>query len=269
MQFKSSLISFIRSHSLFWQFARTLRRWLTPILLHPITGWFRYLRFFGEMRRYNGAGGNAKLANIFPCLSDRTSETTVDPQYFYQAYWSIEKIHRQGPDHHVDVGSDVKFIGMLSALHKVTFVDIRPLRVQLPQLDCQSGTILALPYKSDSLLSVSSMHVIEHIGLGRYGDPLDPLGSDKACAELMRVVAPGGRLYVTVPVGSARIQFNGQRVFSIEEILVFFPDMLLESFSLVDNFGLFHKDIQPQSVSFDEVRGQDFALGCFEFIKRG
>jgi len=220
------------------------------------------------MRRYNEAGGKASLKEAFPCLHDRTSETGIDPQYFYQAYWAMEKLRKAAPEHHVDVGSDAKFVGMLSTLCKVTFVDIRPLRVELPNLDCRAGTILELPYADGEIRSLSSLHVIEHIGLGRYGDPLDPAGSDKACAELLRVVASGGRLLVSVPVGTPRIQFNGQRVFSIDEVIKLFGQLKLESFSLVDNFGAFHEDVEPQGIVFEEARGKDFALGCFEFVKK-
>jgi hypothetical protein len=35
------------------------------------------------------------------------------------------------------------------------------------------------------------MHVVEHVGLGRYGDALDPKGDARACAELARVLAQG------------------------------------------------------------------------------
>ena len=41
------------------------------------------------------------------------------------------KIWSQLPQIYVAVGSDVKFVGMLSAAVKVEFVDIRPLPVQL------------------------------------------------------------------------------------------------------------------------------------------
>jgi hypothetical protein len=263
-----SLKQFLRNHSRLWPISRKLYRWLQPVYTNPFSWGVKYFRFFSGWRRYKSLGGSAQLADFYPCLNDNTSETAIDPQYFYQAFWCVSNIFSSAPSHHVDVGSDVKFVGMLSALCQVTFVDIRPLRVKLPQLECRSGTVLSLPFESCSLKSVSSLHVIEHIGLGRYGDPLDPNGSDKACKELMRVVAPGGKLYVSTPIGSPRVQFNGQRVFSINEVCTIFAGMQLVSFSLVDNFGEFHQNISSLTVNFDEVQGQDFALGCFEFVKK-
>ena len=42
--------------------------------------------------------------------------------------------------------------------------------------------------------------MLEHIGLGRYGDPIDPQGTEKAATELQRVLAPGGDLYLSLPI---------------------------------------------------------------------
>jgi len=50
-------------------------------------------------------------------------------------------------------------------------------------------------------LDTEGMNVVEHVGLGRYGEPLDPEGDIKAMRELRRVLAPGGSLLFVVPVG--------------------------------------------------------------------
>jgi len=85
--------------------------------------------------------------------------------------------------------------------------------VPLDSLDFVEGSILDLPFEDRTLSSLSSLCVVEHIGLGRYGDELDPDGSAKAIKELARVVAPGGRLYLSVPVGDEYIvAFNAGRV---------------------------------------------------------
>lgn len=262
-----NLKQFIRGNPKLLRMARYLQRWLLPLYEQPITGWFEYIRFFNDWRRYRAAGGVAYLKDFFPCLADRTQETPIDPQYFYQAVWGFSKILPQMPDIHVDVGSDVKFVGMLSAAVKVEFVDIRPLPVQLANLVCRQGTVLKLPYPDASVKSISSMHVIEHIGLGRYGDPIDPDGSRKACAELERVLIQGGYLYLSAPIGKPRVQFNGQRIFSIEEICNFLTGLSLVEMALVDNYGKFHPNIIPENIIYDEKSGLDYALGCFVFTK--
>lgn len=262
-----NLKQFIRGNPKLLRLARPLQRWLRPLYAQPITGWFEYIRFFNDWRRYRAAGGIAYLKDFFPCLADRTQETPIDPQYFYQAAWGASKIWSQLPRIHVDVGSDVKFVGMLSAAVKVEFVDIRPLSVQLENLACRQGTILNLPYADSSIQSISSMHVIEHIGLGRYGDPIDPEGACKACAELARVLMPGGLLYLSAPIGTPRIQFNSQRILSIDEICHFLSGLSLVEIAWVDNHGEFHPNATPENIVYDEKSGLDYALGCFVFTK--
>jgi SAM-dependent methyltransferase len=128
---------------------------------------------------------------------------------------------------HFDVGSSVLTLSVASAATETVFLDYRPLRARLPGLHRVAGDITRLPIRTGGMLSVSSLHVIEHIGLGRYGDPLDPLGSAKAAAELARVVAPGGRLYLSTPVGRERICFNAHRVFHPESVVGMFAPLKL------------------------------------------
>jgi len=231
-----------------------------------------YVWFICDWRRYKAAGGEAKVSDWYPCVLDRTSTTAFDPQYFYQAVWGLKKIMASSPIEHVDVGSEIGFVGMLSAVTNVTFVDIRPVEIQLECFSCLEGSILALPYDSETVASLSCMHVIEHIGLGRYGDPLDPNGSVNACQELARVVAPGGRLYITVPIcgekgALVKVHFNGLRNFSIKEVISYFPELELVSFSMVNGNGDFIQDIKPENAMVTMSGFVDYALGMFE-LKR-
>ena len=263
----SQLISFIKKYPVLLRTARFAHRWLNPIYKQPVTGWFGYARLLADWRKYCAAGGRARLIEFYPCLADRTKTTPIDPQYFYQAVWAFKKISSQLAGVHVDVGSEVGFVGMLSTIINVEFVDIRPLPVHLDNLVCRKGSIVELPYPDASVESASSMHVIEHIGLGRYGDPIDPDGSRKACRELARILAAKGSLYVSIPIGSPRVKFNGLRVFSVDEILGYFQGLTLKEMAMVDNFGKFHWKVDPEKIAFDEQAGEDFALGCFHFVK--
>jgi hypothetical protein len=44
-----------------------------------------------------------------------------------------------------------------------------------------------LPFKNNSIECISSLCVLEHIGLGRYGDKLDPFGTEKAIEEIKTI----------------------------------------------------------------------------------
>jgi SAM-dependent methyltransferase len=149
----------------------------------------------------------------------------------------------------------------VSALVPTLFVDYRPLQVRLPGLECIAGDACRLPFSDGSVASLSCLHVIEHIGLGRYGDPIDPEGSAKAARELARVLAPGGRLYLSAPVGRARVCFNAHRVFDPQALPPMFPGLGLRraSFSYVDDAGAFHRGVEPAAAASN-------AYGCGMYV---
>ena len=93
-------------------------------------------------------------------------------------------------------------------------VDIRPLSLPMDTIHFRAGSILEMPFENASVASLSSICVIEHIGLGRYGDPPDPRGTQKALDELKRILAPGGNLYLdpwmtrTAPVSTPTVHLR-------------------------------------------------------------
>lgn len=182
----------------------------------------------------------------------------MDPVYFYQDAWCAGKIFASKPGKHVDIASHAHLVGVLSQFCPVTFVDIRPLPVHLQHLHFVKGDITALPFPSDSLSSLSSICVIEHVGLGRYGDPLDSFGSEKAAAELSRVLAPGGDLYISVPVDSEnRVYFNAHRAFTPAYVR-----HLFDGLDLVEEKYIYGNTLGD---SYDPHRG--FGTGLFHFKK--
>lgn len=226
-----------------------------------------YPRFIRDWRRFRSEGGTAGVVDWYPCLRDRTEQTGFDHQYFYQAVWAARHIKSAGVRLHVDVGSHVLFVAMLTAFTKVTFVDIRPIDATVEDLEMRPGSIVDLPFQSASVESLSCLHVIEHVGLGRYGDPVDPFGPIRAAAELQRVLSPGGRLYLSTPIGMPRVQFNSQRVFGPDEIVEIFERCSLAEFSAVDAAGRFHRSV-PVTSTIETFSGNDFGLGMFLFEKK-
>ncbi len=187
----------------------------------------RFAHEYRHFRRLNaGTPFELRARDILPCLTDRTAITPVEPTYFLQDAWFARKIAGQRPASHVDVGSSVKAMALVAQFVPVTLVDIRPVEIELAGFSFQRGSVLALPFADGSLASLSSLCVIEHIGLGRYGDPFDARGSEKAAAELGRVLARGGDLYVSVPVDTeCRIYFNAHRAFTRAHLLTLFPGL--------------------------------------------
>jgi hypothetical protein len=225
----------------------------------------RFPVYLSQWRRFAaGSPMRAPFGDSYPCLSDATSHTGFDPHYFYQAAWLARRVAEAKPVQHMDVGSDVQMISVLSAFVPVEFVDIRPIEASLSGLIPRAGNLTAMDMPSGSVASLSCLHVIEHVGLGRYGDPLDPTGHLKATSELARLVAPGGDLYVSMPVGKERVCFNAHRVFSHGTVVQLFSDLRLQSFSLVDDRGAFHPDAPaPQADACN------YGCGMFHFRKPG
>lgn len=203
-----------------------------------------------------------KLKYLAPQLMDKTKTTHFDAHYFYQQLWVFEKVLKSKVTRHVDVGSTFEMSGYISKITKAEFVDIRPLEVNIDNLKPVDGSIEKLPYKNGELKSVSCLHVIEHIGLGRYGDKLDPKGPEKAISELKRVLSSGGRLYLSTPVGKSRLYFNAHRVFDPEYIIKRFSGLTLLEFSMVDDNGVFIKN-----ADIDLAKEQNYACGMFCFEK--
>ncbi|MFH1062514.1 MAG: DUF268 domain-containing protein [Candidatus Omnitrophota bacterium] len=242
-------------------------RLLIPMLdpLQLIRGLFAYPGYIRDWLSYASMHG-AEMLSIFdaqPQLHERTEVTKVDAHYFYSSGWVMRRILANHPLRHVDIGSSVMYVNLLSAVLPVTFVDYRPLDASIEGLTNCSGDILNLPFKDRSINSLSCLHVAEHVGLGRYGDALNPYGTQQACAELMRVLSPGGYLYFALPVGKQRVCFNAHRIYSPKTIVDYFAGLELVEFSGVHDNGCF-----VEQVGLDEFFKCRYACGMFIFKKK-
>ena len=195
-------------------------------------------------------------------MDDWTAYTPFDPHYFYQGAWLSRNIATLNTKNHTDISSSVLTISVLSAFVDTIFIDYRPLKTKLSGLESISGNILDLPFDNGSINSLSCLHVIEHIGLGRYGDPLDAMGSIKAASELQRVLADNGNLFISVPIGCERVCFNAHRVFSPKTITSMFHVLQLVDFSYVDDSGVFFSN-----VPLIDGTNLDYGCGMFHFRK--
>lgn len=225
--------------------------------------------FVNDLIRFSRMTGSAAsrfdlpLLSLQPSLRDRTASTDFDRHYIYHPAWAARVVAEIKPDLHVDISSSLVFCSMLSATVPVAFFDYRPADLKLSNLQSQSADLMALPFADGSISSLSCMHVVEHVGLGRYGDPLDPDGDLKAVTELNRVLAPGGDLLFVVPVGRPRVMFNSHRIYSYEQVLMLFPELTLVEFSLVPDDGTLLRQAEPGL-----VKQQEYGCGCFWFKRK-
>lgn len=190
---------------------------------------------------------------------------TAVGHYFLQDIWASKLIYQSGCKFHIDIGSRVDgFVAHLLPFCKVEYVDIRPLDSPFEELKFKQGSILSLPYPDNSIDSLSCLHVIEHIGLGRYGDPIDPEGHKKAALELCRVLQPGGKLYLGTPVGKQAVYFDAHRVFFVETIVKMFNALELKRFDFIPDSG--NRIVENPAYSFSN--GNKYGCGLFVFEKR-
>src|SRR5260370_16622746 len=146
----------------------------------------------------------------------------------------------------------------------ITFCDIRKSRLPFRDIKEDRADLTSLPPSwTATLPSISCMHVLEHIGLGRYGDGLDAGGDRKAAAELARVLAPGGQLLLVVPMEDPpRVCFNAHRLYSYSQVMDLFPGLSLQEFTLITNEGHFFD--HPDPVLFD---GPNYSSESFPSTK--
>lgn len=225
----------------------------------------RFVRQAAEYRRQADGRFPLTLGDLEPILTDFAAEAGIARgHYFHQDLWAARRIFARRPRHHVDIGSRIDgFVAHVLTFMPVTVVDIRALASPVDGLTFVRGDMCRLDaFGMASVESLSCLHAIEHVGLGRYGDRIDPRGWRVAMRELARILAPGGRLYLGTPIGRERLCFNSQRVFSPATVIDALADLQLLAFSAVDDDDRLVANASPDA--FAHARN---ACGLFEFTK--
>ncbi len=244
---------------------------ITPSFIErPLKKIYFYILFIIDFKKFKKKSKNdirfpVLWENRYPRLSDNTANTNFDHHYIYHPAWAARIVKKINPEFHVDISSTLSFSSILSAFIPVRFYDYRPANLSLSNLKSDKADLMKLPFADDSIGSLSCMHTIEHIGLGRYGDALDPDGDIRAIKELKRVTTKGGSLLFVVPVGKPRIMFNAHRIYSYDQIISHFKDFELKEFALIPDDA--QKDGIIINATKEQTDKQNYGCGCFWFIK--
>lgn len=228
------------------------------------------VRFRSEFKKFvELAGPNPRFAlrwkDRYPCLYDRDSLTGFDRHYLFHLAWAARVLAESRPPVHVDISSHLQFCATVSAFVPLEFYEYHPPEVEIEGLTVNRADLLALPFEDISVMSLSCMHVVEHMGLGRYGDALDPDGDVKAMNELKRVLAEQGQLLLVVPVGQPRLQFNAHRIYSYDQILDGFSGLQLTEFALIPDD--WRQGGLIRDASREMANDQRYGCGCFLFTR--
>ena len=259
--------------------ARTFRRKLQYALrmlgLDPVRAWQTVSSVPGFCASLKNYRTLMSEDDAFPCTSlfpvlgeDRDSAGRGRGHYFHQDLLVSQWIHERCPARHVDIGSRIDgFVAHVAAFRPIEVIDIRPLTEDIRNICFQQFDFMGhLPaHWRHSTDSLSCLHALEHFGLGRYGDPLDPSGWRKGFANLASMIAPGGWLYLSVPIGPQRTEFNAHRVFSIKTVLELLAERFtVRRFAYVGDDDDLRIDVRLSPDVVDSNAGCTFGCGIFE-----
>jgi SAM-dependent methyltransferase len=258
--------------------ASTLTNWLHAFGIHwaktytAVKGFCRYWTNYRQIQRLNGEAGSPwTIKPSYPCLTDfyGPSGSTRD-HYFHQDLLVAQKIFRNRPRKHVDFGSRLDgFVAHVASFRELDVLDFRDLVTAIPNVRFRRCDLLQLPPEFHQCCdSLSCLHVLEHVGLGRYGDPIDLRGDVKALENLAKMLIPGGTLYLSVPFGVERIEYNAHRVFGLPTICQLIePFFEITEFSVVNDEGELQVSADLKIVCRQPGRYR-YALAIFELRKR-
>jgi SAM-dependent methyltransferase len=205
-----------------------------------------------------------------PCLQDWGEEGgSINNEYFWQDLLVAQAVRLANPHHHVDVGSRLDgFVAHVASFRNLEVFDVRPLQREIPGVQFSQRDLMQRVPEAycDSL---SCLHALEHFGLGRYGDPIDPLGHEKGIANLARLLQPGGTLYLSTPIGRERVIFNANRIFNPRRLLILSEQqgLVLQSLTLISAQGVVRPLNDPEQV-LDALSTDPYQLGLFVLRKQ-
>jgi hypothetical protein len=208
--------------------------------------------------------GRFPRVELHPVLDESEIDVTYNTIYLLHTGWAARVLAQTLPEHHVDIGSCSYFVTLVSAFLNLTAYDLRPMKIPLPGFKTGIADLTNIRFPDNSVKSLSCMHAMEHVGLGRYYDKIDPDGDLKAARELQRVLAPGGDLLIVLPMGVPKLVFNAHRIYSYEQVLYMFSGLHLKEFSFVPSEQP-QKFIQGADPRIAE--DVDEGAGCFWFTK--
>ncbi len=202
-----------------------------------------YLKYLSDKAAFIKAGG--VITNAYPIYDDFEKQAgTASGHYFHQDLLVASFINQAKPLRHIDVGSSIEgFVAHVASFRDIEVIDIRPMQIiGHSQIKFMQGNLMNLdPSLAGICDSLSCLHALEHFGLGRYGDPIDPMGHLKGFNNLNKMLKPGGTLYISFPIGKSGVHFNAHRVFDPAEILGWSKGLFeLTRFDYVDDAGNVH-----------------------------
>lgn len=228
--------------------------------------------YFDDLKKYQELNNRENFAiqerYKWPILYDKYACAGTIGNYFWQDLWAAKKIIKSGIKQHFDIGSRLDgFIAhLLAAEIDVTMIDVREFPGEVENLYTivdDATTLHQIP--DESIESMSALCSLEHFGLGRYGDVIDPEACFKCFVNIQKKLKKGGHLYISLPIGKERVEFNAHRVFYPSTVIDCFSELTLQEFSCTAE-GKIEYDVDIHKYDNDSYHG-DYRYGLFKFYK--
>jgi hypothetical protein len=227
--------------------------------------------YISIQKQINTSNKDFKISRIYPCLNDRfDTGGTAKGHYFHQDLLVARRIFHNRPIKHVDIGSRVDgFVAHVASFRQIEVFDIRKNETNIPNIKFHCIDFMQQQNDLTNYCdSVSSLHVIEHFGLGRYGDPINLNGHLKGIENITKFLQVNGKFYFSVPIGKQRIEFNAHRVFDVTSLIAIFNNKFrIDFFSFVDDKGCLNENVKINNLNASNNFGCTFGCGIFELTK--
>ncbi|MBN8824529.1 MULTISPECIES: DUF268 domain-containing protein [unclassified Spirosoma] len=231
-----------------------------------------YVKDYFTLKKQLNGNPDFPIRSYYPAIFDRYDESGIFVKhYFLQDLYVAQRIFKNNPVKHVDIGSRIDgFVAHVASYRPIEIIDIRPLNRSIPNVRFRQADLMNLPADMiQSTDSISALHAIEHFGLGRYGDPIDVNGHLKALDNIRQIIKPGGRFYFSSPIGPQGIVYNAHRVFSVAYLLnLFEPYYTVERFSYIDDNEQLVENANLRSEAALTNFGCTYGCGIFEMTRR-
>ncbi len=244
------------------------------------------LKFWYDRNRYEQLyrAGNSGLGdfrfraeNENRVLADyRANAGSIDLHYFFQDMIVASQIIEKKVSRHWDIGSRLDgFVShLLTCGIHTTVIDIRPFQeinigygvAKLDFIQADATNLEGIP--DGTIESLSALHSIEHFGLGRYGDEINPDAWRIAIRNMSRVLAANGTLYLSVPVGQEeKLCFNAHRVFLPQTICEAADELTIQGMYLVHSGKVLFFDSNEVAEQSYFAHMGNYDCGIFIFSK--
>lgn len=241
-------------------------------IIQKIDNYLYAMKCLKQLKQQQGSDDSFVFGKQKLILNERFDESGImSGHYFHQDLFVARKIFLKNPVKHVDIGSRTDgFVAHVAAFREIEIFDIREQTKQVKNILFKKADLTKLPEELKNYTdSISSLHAIEHFGLGRYNDSVDYFGYKKAIDNITHILKQGGKFYFSTTIGPQRIEFNAHRVFSVQYLVDLLSDRyVIDSFSYVADDGNIREDVALTNENMANNFGCTYGCGIFELTKK-